>query len=98
MRLKSEGLKTSPSARGISLQYCYMLTGDENTIKPNRMVARFIEQATHQEYNSRYNRRYNPLEMTHLVINTCQILRVEYPNLTPRALDRLIWDYQQTHT
>ena len=79
-------IKTIPGRHtGISLQYFYMLAGDEHTIKPDRMVARFVEQAIQQ--------RYNPQEMTHLVIETCQILQGEYPHLTPRTLDHLIWTY-----
>ena len=79
-------IKTIPGQRsGISLQYFYMLTGDENTIKPDRMVVRFIEQATH--------RGYNPQQMTRLVIAACRILQTDYPHLTPRTLDHLIWKH-----
>ena len=79
-------IKTIPGQRsGISLQYFYMLTGDENTIKPDRMVARFIEQATHQEYNWRLYRRYNRQQMTHLVNEACWILQSDYPHLIPRS-------------
>ena len=80
-------IKTIPGQRGgISLQYFYMLTGDEHTIKPDRMVARFIEQAIQE--------RYNPQQMTHLVIETCRVLQTEFPHLTPRSLDHLIWSHQ----
>jgi len=54
------------------------------------MVARFVEQATHKRYNRR--------KLTELVIQTCHILQTAYSHLTPRALDRLIWDYQQKQT
>ncbi|GAB4581372.1 MAG: hypothetical protein Fur0022_41190 [Anaerolineales bacterium] len=81
-------IKTIPGQHsGISLQYFYMLTGDENTIKPDRMVARFVEQATHQVYN--------PQQLTRLVIEACRLLQLDLPRLTPRTLDRLIWSYQQ---
>ncbi|MCB9133779.1 MAG: hypothetical protein H6636_00020 [Anaerolineales bacterium] len=80
-------IKTIPGQRsGVSLQYFYMLTGDEHTIKPDRMVARFIEQAT--------NHRYNPESMKNLVIETCDLLQSDFPHLTPRTLDQLIWGYQ----
>jgi hypothetical protein len=49
------------------------------------MVARFIEQAT--------DHRYNPDTITAFVIETCHLLQREYPSLTPRTLDRLIWTY-----
>ncbi len=81
-------IKTIPGQRsGISLQAFYMLAGDENTIKPDRMVARFIEQATHQ--------RYNPYQAIRLVIEACRTLQSDFPHLTPRSLDHLIWSYQQ---
>ncbi|HLF90395.1 MAG TPA: hypothetical protein VI451_15715 [Anaerolineales bacterium] len=56
---------------------------------PGRMVARFVEQAIHQ----RYNRRYNRQQMTDLVIETCRVLQTEFPHLTPRSLDHLIWNF-----
>ena len=57
-----------------------LLTGDEYTIKPDRMVARFVEQATH--------RGYNPQKLTSLVIEAGRLLQPEFPNLTPRLLDQ----------
>ncbi len=87
-------IKTIPGQRsGISLQSFYMLTGDENTIKPDRMIVRFIEQATQEGYNLQWHPRYSPQEMTHLVIAACRLLQTEQPSLTPRTLDRLIWNY-----
>lgn len=80
-------IKKLPGQRsGVSLQYFYMLTGDEHTIKPDRMIARFIERATDQRYNSD--------TMTGLLLETCHLLQREYPFLTPRTLDHLIWAYQ----
>jgi hypothetical protein len=73
---------------GISTRYFYMLAGSDDYIKPDRMVARFIW-ATIQQTLS--------VEASHeLIVGAQQILAKDYPHLTPRLLDYLIWQYQRT--
>jgi len=73
---------------GISLRYLYMLTGTEDLIKPDRMILRFIEAAI--------GRPASIDECQPLLVQTCQILAIDFPQLTPRKLDNLIWQYQRT--
>ncbi len=81
-------IKTIPGQKsGISLRYFYMLAGSEDFIKPDRMVARFVEQATGKSFDVE--------EMTALLIKTCTILAETYSGLTPRTLDNVIWQYQR---
>jgi hypothetical protein len=81
-------IKKIPGQRsGISLRYFYMLVGEKNYIKPDRMITRFVEQVTGKSYSAE--------EITRLFIGACDLLVKDYPNLTPRMLDNLIWNYQR---
>lgn len=72
---------------GISLSYFYMLLGEEDVIKPDRMINRFVQQATGETYDSD--------EIIRLITAACAVLTMEYPGLTPRMMDHLIWFYQR---
>ena len=73
---------------GVSLKYFYMLAGNDDLVKPERMVRRFIRDATG---------RYPTVEDAYAGIIAAQRLLVEkYPQLTPKLLDNLIWRYQRS--
>jgi hypothetical protein len=72
---------------GISLRYFYMLVGTEDFIKPDRMIARFLEAATH--------RTMTTAEMQTAILGVVKLLSANYPNLTPRRLDHMIWSFQR---
>lgn len=73
---------------GISLSYLYMLTGAETEIKPDRMVIRFIEAAL--------GRPVSVQECHPIIVETCELLKEDFPHLTPRSLDHIIWEYQRS--
>ena len=85
---ETEIMKIPGQRSGISLRYFYMLAGSENLIKPDRMINRFIYTATEKSFSVE--------EATELLVATCQELTKEYPKLTPRTLDNIIWNYQRT--
>lgn len=72
---------------GIALRYFYMLAGSDDHIKPDRMIARFIESALHKSLSVEESHR--------VVVGACEVLKKEYPHLTPRLLDHQIWNYQR---
>lgn len=72
---------------GISLRYFYMLAGDDDFVKPDRMVNRFVLRATGHTYGLE--------ETTTLLREAAAVLGEAYPGLTPRLLDNLIWRYQK---
>ena len=72
---------------GISLRYFYMLVGSEDFVKPDRMIERFVLQATGKTYGIE--------ETTALITEVCAILAKSYMGLTPRTLDNEIWQYQR---
>lgn len=72
---------------GISLRYFYMLAGDDNFIKPDRMVNRFVFRAVGQTFELE--------ETTILLREAAAVLGEIHPGLTPRLLDNLIWQFQR---
>lgn len=72
---------------GISLNYFFMLSGEDSYIKPDRMIARFVQAATGKSLNFR--------ECQELFIEANSIFIEHYPQITPRALDHLIWEFQR---
>ncbi len=72
---------------GISTLYFYMLCGSEGHIKPDRRISAFILSAIGREPTLQ--------ESSDLLIGACKLLVKDYPQLTPRKLDNLIWIYQQ---
>lgn len=69
----------------ISFGYFQMLAGDDSRIKPDRMIMRFLAEATGQSFE-------RAGAITALQQAT-QILAQEYPTLTARGLDHEIWKY-----
>lgn len=73
---------------GISTNYFYMLSGDDNFIKPDRMILRFVESCTGIT-------TLKTDEATKLILEAHKKLVTKYPLLTPRGLDHEIWKYQK---
>lgn len=74
-------------ASGISLGYFFMLAGDEDLIKPDRMILRFLSQALERDVKVDQARP--------LLVEACAQLNPEFPELTPRLLDHCIWHLQR---
>jgi hypothetical protein len=75
---------------GISLKYFLMLAGDDTLIKADRMVCRFVAEATGQSGSVKADMAEN------LISEVCEGLQRDFPGLTPRRLDHAIWNYQRT--
>lgn len=71
--------------KGVSLLYFLMLSGEEDKIKPDRMIIRFLEEIL--------QRKINIDESQILLKEASVVLSKEYPNLSPRLLDYTIWEY-----
>jgi len=72
---------------GVSLKYFFMLSGNKDLIKPDRMILRFLNDATGIKLNA---------DQSQLVLTAvAKLLRKEGYKIRPRMLDRLIWDYQR---
>jgi len=72
---------------GLSLNYFYMLSGDDIFIKADRMIIRFIK--------SCIDRTVNAHEASSLIKGVHELLVREFPTLTPRLMDQEIWKYQR---
>ncbi len=81
-------IKMIPGQRsGISTSYFFMLAGEDNFIKADRMIIRFIEYCI--------GRVVDVDQASSLIIGAIDILKEEFPDLTPRKLDHEIWKYQK---
>lgn len=73
---------------GIMLKYLYMLAGDSHTIKPDRHLLNFIKKGlgvvsvSHNEAQT-------------IIEETVKLLKPNYPKLTERFLDVIIWEYMR---
>lgn len=77
-------IKGIPGQRsGISLKYFFMLAGSSDFIKPDRMIIRFLESAL--------NRKMQLEEAQKLLRDASEILKAQFPSMTPKILDHQIW-------
>jgi len=86
-QLEKEIRQIPGQTTGISLDYFYMLAGDENFVKFDRMMMRFMMDAI-GEIPNKY-------ETKELINKAVEILKNKYPNLTSRLLDHQIWLFQR---
>jgi len=81
-------IKTIPGQNsGISLKYFFMLAGSDDLIKPDRWIKKFLNGAIHKHVSDQ--------DAQKLLFGACEKLKITYPNLTPRLLDNVIWEYER---
>ena len=68
---------------GISLRYFLMLSGDDNLIKPDRWIIRFVSKAL--------ARMVEENEAVVCLQGVSAMLSADLPHMTPRLLDNIIW-------
>ena len=84
------GIKTIPGqSSGISFSYFLMLSGDDNHMKIDRWLLRFVGDAFGESNYLNVSQAYADL----LIV--CSELKKIYPDLTPRLLDHTIWSYMK---
>lgn len=74
---------------GLSYAYFLILAGNQDGVKADRMVTRFVA-------NALGVRSVAPEIAEQLVRNACASLRLDFPALVPSSLDNKIWNYQRT--
>ena len=75
--------------QGVSLRYFFTLAGTEETIKPDRVIFRFVSDAL--------GRNVFESEALTLLTETVALLRPRYPHLTLRLLDATIWEMRDIY-
>jgi len=70
---------------GISVDYFYMLSGNDDLIKADRHILNYIYMAT--------GYRVSKDKAQKLIANSVEVLKLEYPEITCRMLDHAIWNY-----
>lgn len=91
LALDADILKVKGQRSGIMLKYLYMLAGDYNLIKPDRHMVRFIN----KEFPNLTMDVKDHAAIKNIIEQTVLVLSAKYPNLTPRFLDYLIWEYMK---
>ena len=83
-------IKNIPGQRsGISLDYFFMLSGNENKIKPDRMIKRFLANSLKRDENSISIRdAQNACKELYNALDDKRIKSI-------RHLDNIIWNYQR---
>ena len=76
--------------RETSLNYFFMLSGSDDFVKADRHILNFLKNATLKQVT--------PQEAKPILVEVVNLLRLEYPQLTPRLLDHVIWNYQRDIT
>jgi hypothetical protein len=81
-------VKTVPGqmSSDIGWRYFLMLTGNDDEVKPDRIIRRFLSSALGCEVTAD--------DAAALVIVAAQRLQSKYPHMTPRLLDHKIWRYE----
>ncbi|MHC9544957.1 MAG: hypothetical protein AB9903_36035 [Vulcanimicrobiota bacterium] len=72
---------------GLSLRYFFMLSGNDEFVKPDRMIIRFLQYVL--------KRAVSIEEAQSLLTSVCRYLNQEFPQLSPRLLDHTIWNYER---
>lgn len=90
LRVVEEAFREIPGQRtGISWKYLLMLTGDEDLIKPDRMIKRFLAEALG------LGAVLSEDGCVDIVRAAAAELSREFPFMTPRRLDYAIWSWQR---
>ncbi|MDZ4056191.1 MAG: hypothetical protein U1D69_04360 [Polynucleobacter sp.] len=75
---------------GVSWRYFWMLAGDEEGVKPDRMILGFLQQQT--------GRSWSNDQAVAIVQALCRHPLLTPWELTPRRLDHAIWNWQRTQS
>lgn len=79
-------------ASGKCWRYFLMLAGDDNQVKPDRMIMRFLERFADGSES------LSPEGAHVAIVELSAHLRGDFPHLTPRLLDHAIWRYESGRT
>ncbi len=81
--------KIKGQASGISFDYFRLLAGDEEMVKEDTMVCRFVAGAIGEQSD-----KVRPRYAKQVVIEAARLLKPDHPHMTPRLLDFVIWSFE----
>ncbi len=79
----AETIKTVKGMGNAGVNYLFMLTGDDNKSKPDVHIHHCMEESCGEDVSDK--------ECQQIIKETVDILKEEFPNLTVRKLDGVIW-------
>jgi len=80
---------------GISFDYFLLLAGSDNHVKADRMVRRFVSRAKCGPDATPNELHVPPMVAFKAVVTAARLLKRDFPNMTPRLLDSLIWAHER---
>ncbi len=90
LKAREETKKVPGHRSGISFDYLQMLSGDDNYVKADRMIKRFIAEAAQVDYAT-----IDVVTTQNTIKGASAKLSEKYEHVTPRLLDHTIWTYQR---
>lgn len=87
--IEADFCKIKGQRSGISFKYFCMLAGNENLVKPDRMICRFVQDSLGLPKTP------TPSQAEHYFFAAYERLNHKYHDLTPRILDYIIWNFQR---
>jgi hypothetical protein len=91
--IKAEVQKIPGQKSGISFDYLAMLAGDEQGVKPDRMIKRFVCRAMGEAPCA--NPTIDPDFAAGAIRHASGLLRASAPSMNPRLLDYIIWENER---
>ena len=85
-KLEKELLQIHGQGQAV-VKYFFMLCGNDNFCKPDRHILKFLSEVVEKEVNAD--------EAQKLLETATDELKSDYPNMTVRLLDYVIWNYQR---
>lgn len=92
---REQVLQVKGQSSGISFDYFLLLAGSDNHVKADRMVRRFVSRAKYGHDVAPNELSIPPKLAFNVVVTAAHLLKGEFPNMTPRLLDSLIWAHER---
>jgi hypothetical protein len=86
-RFEADIRKIPGQGSGISTRYFYMLAGSDDFIKPDRMIRRFVYRILERDLSED--------DLHDAVVGALGVLVNEFPGLTPKSVDHLMWRFER---
>ena len=92
---REQVLRIKGQNSGISFDYFLLLAGSDNHVKADRMVRRFVSRAKCGPGVAPSELNVPPKVAFTAVVTAARLLKRDFPNMTPRLLDSLIWAHER---
>lgn len=92
---RGQVLRIKGQNSGISFDYFLLLAGSDNHVKADRMLRRFVSRAKGGPDVAPSELNVEQKEAFEAVVAAAHLLKRDFPSMTPRLLDSLIWAHER---